>query len=119
MKTSRINIDITEKAKKKIKELSKLQQKTKDDDKINIRIKIEPGGCAGLVYTIDFNPNSKISELKIIKECKEFCLLCDNKSLLYLDECSLDYEFSNHNEKFKLNLPNKTKSCECGQSFKL
>jgi len=117
MKEVKNIINITEKAQREIQNLSNLQQNTKDNDKIRIRIGIKQGGCSGLSYFMDIETEKKLKKSDEIVEYPNFFLICDSKSLLYLYGMSLDYESSLIGGGFKFSNPNAQQTCGCGQSF--
>ena len=105
---------ITDKAKDKIAELIRTEGKAEGS---NIRVSVKGGGCSGLMYDLDFdteiNPADQIFEDKGIK------ILVDKKSLLYLLGTTLDFSDGLNGKGFQFINPNATRTCGCGESFRI
>jgi len=80
-----------------------------------MRIALKGGGCSGFTYIFDFisdvKDNDKIFEFDSIKVCT------DNKSYLFLNGMEIDYEETPFKSGIKLNVPNVTRTCGCGESI--
>lgn len=105
-------IEVTDKAKERIIELRKQEQKTHDH---HIRVAVRGGGCSGLMYDLIFDegvkPEDQIFEDKGIK------ILVDKKSLLYLLGTKLDFSDGLNGKGFQFINPNASRTCGCGESF--
>lgn len=104
-------IYITEKAAKKVKEIS-------DADGLGhyiIRVKVVGGGCAGFSYDMCFD--SQINEMDEVFEMDGVKIITDPLSYQYLEEASIDYIDGMIGAGFKFNNPKAKGSCGCGSSF--
>ena len=104
-------LSITEKAAKKIKQISAKQGKAD----VSLRIQVVGGGCSGLSYQFGFadraDPKDKIFEQFGVK------VAVDPRTLIYVAGSELDYEESLMKSGFKVKNPNAAVSCSCGESF--
>jgi iron-sulfur cluster insertion protein len=104
-------IHLTEKAAKKIKEIS-------DDEGVGhyvLRLKILGSGCAGFSSDIYFD--ELISNADEVYELDGVKLIVDEMSMQYLDESTVDFKDGEFESGFKVINPNTTGSCGCGSSF--
>lgn len=104
-------IHLTEKAAKKVKEIS-------DEDGLGhyiIRAKVIGGGCAGFTNDLEFD--SKINDDDEVTELDGVKLICDPMSFQYLDETVIDYGDGLMNAGFIFKNPNSKGSCGCGSSM--
>ncbi len=105
-------IDVTEPAAARIKDI--LSQ----DGKLGthgLRMKVVGGGCSGLQYQLSFD-----DRVRDIDDEFESCgvkVIIDEKSALYLVGSTLDFVDTLQESGFKIENPNATNSCGCGQSF--
>nr|UNJ16447.1 hypothetical protein [Boldiaceae sp.] len=104
-------INITDSAISQIKNLSSKKNHT------YIRIGIKQGGCSGMSYFMNLIKQEEIESIDQILEYKNFTLICDPKSLLYLYGMSLDYQTALIGGGFQFFNPNAIKVCGCGKSF--
>jgi len=80
-----------------------------------LRVGVKGGGCSGMSYFMDFD--EKIGENDEILELGELKVICDPKSLRFLENTELDFETNLLNHGFRFNNPNAKRSCSCGESF--
>jgi iron-sulfur cluster assembly protein len=81
-----------------------------------IRLGVRGGGCNGFSYVIQFydgEPKEKDLEFTF----GNIRVVVDNKSITYLNDCTLDWERSLMGEGFKFINPNEKSRCGCGKSF--
>ncbi len=104
------SITLTEKAASKIKEM--MEREGKKDSAL--RVYIAGGGCSGFQYGMGFDDQKEGDQVYQQHGLK---ILLDPKSLLYLNGATVDYEESLTGMGFKINNPNATRTCGCGQSF--
>ena len=104
-------IQITEKAVSKVAEI--MSQQTPKPE--GLRISVVGGGCSGFQYSMAFE-NSK---MPLDKEYtfEGVRVFVDQASLLYLDNCRVDYVETMEGAGFKFDNPNVTSTCGCGSSF--
>lgn len=80
-----------------------------------IRIRVLSGGCSGLEYRIEPADTCTPDDLAIPSD--GFSVLIDRRSIIYVAGSVLTYENSLMKSRFKLENPNATSSCACGESF--
>lgn len=80
-----------------------------------LRVGVQGGGCAGLSYTLGFDKN--VTDTDIVMEEHGLKIVCDNKSMLYLNGATLEYVKDLMGGGFKFNNPNARSTCGCGSSF--
>ena len=103
---------VTENAKNKIVELRSTEGKS---DEHNIRVAVQGGGCSGLMYDLEFDP--EVKEKDEVFEDKGIKILVDRKSLLYLLGTTLDFSDGLNGKGFQFINPNASRTCGCGESF--
>jgi len=107
-------ITITEKATNKIK-----QTLAKRGKGLGIRIGVKTTGCSGLAYVLEYvdkyEPEPGITNFAQ----KDFIILVDEKSLVYLNGLNMDYVRNGLNEGFEFTNPNERDRCGCGESFRV
>lgn len=104
-------ITVTDTAVVKIKELLKRQESPSH----GLRMKVVGGGCSGLQYQLDFEKSPGEDDNTI--ESGGIRIFVDMKSALYLTGTELDYDDGLMGAGFKINNPNATNQCGCGESF--
>lgn len=105
-------IKMTNKAYNYLLSLKKLEF-----NQIYLRISVKQGGCSGMSYVMKFEEKIKISDSDQVIDYKEFQIVCDNKSLLYLYGMLLDYTDDLIGGGFQFINPNAVQTCGCGKSF--
>jgi len=104
-------IQLSERAVSKVKELLTTDNKTG----YGLRVAVQGGGCSGFQYGLTFDnqqkPNDNVIEFDGLK------VYVDAMSGMYLDGVRIDYIESLEGSGFKIENPNATGSCGCGQSF--
>ena len=80
-----------------------------------LRIAVKGGGCSGLAYNMEWA--EKPRERDKIFERDGVRVFVDPKSYLYLIGTELVYEEGLMASGFKLQNPNVTAACGCGESF--
>ena len=106
------SIQITEKAKAKVKEL---MQESGYDDNYFLRVSVVGGGCSGLSYKLDFDNQSK--PMDQVFDNKDVKIVTDLKSFLYLVNTTLDFSEGLNGKGFYFSNPNASRTCACGESF--
>lgn len=104
-------ITLTDSAAKKVKQL--LADEGADD--LALRVAVRPGGCSGFSYEMFFDGDiaaddqtATFGEVKVV---------VDQASSQLLVGASLDYQDGLQEAGFKINNPNATRTCGCGNSF--
>jgi iron-sulfur cluster assembly protein len=107
-------ITLTDKAKDKIK-----QNLSRRGKGAGIRIGVKTTGCSGLAYVLEYvdtyTPEPGVTNFAD----KDFVVLVDNKSLVYINGLVMDWVRNGLNEGFEFNNPNERDKCGCGESFRI
>ena len=107
-------ITVTDTASKKIK--LNLERRGKG---AGIRIGVKTTGCSGLAYTVEY-VDEYTAEVGVTNFAqKDFVVLIDSKSLVYLDGLTMDWVRNGLNEGFDFINPNERDRCGCGESFRV
>lgn len=80
-----------------------------------LRLGVQGGGCSGLTYAIQFDagphPQDQVFEFDGAK------VFVDPKSLVYLQDMTLDFKADFMQQGFVFQNPNAKHTCGCGTSF--
>lgn len=95
-------------------EAKRLMEKENLQDYV-LRVGVQGGGCSGLSYTLGFD--KMVNDTDHVIEEHGVKLVCDNKSMLYLNGAVLDYSSDLMGGGFKFENPNAKTTCGCGSSF--
>ena len=106
-------IIITETAAKEIRTI--IEQQELDQEKVRLRLGVKGGGCSGFSYVLDLTENTKDTDE--IFEQHGIKIICDPKSMLYLNGTTVDFRDEIMGRGFVFNNPNATTTCGCGSSF--
>jgi iron-sulfur cluster assembly protein len=104
---------LSERAAQEIKTI--IQQQELDGDKVRLRVGVKGGGCSGFSYVLDLTESFK--ETDELFEQHGVKIVCDPKSLLYLNGTTVDFKDEIMQRGFVFNNPNATTTCGCGSSF--
>ena len=104
---------LTETAAREIKTI--IEQQELDADKIKLRLGVKGGGCSGFSYLLDLTETTKDTDE--VFEQHGVSIICDPKSLLYLNGTTVDFKDEVMGRGFVFNNPNATSTCGCGSSF--
>ena len=105
-------ITLTEKAYNKVK--SQLQKRGKG---VGIRLGVRTTGCSGLAYTMEYVDKYDAEVGVINYSQKDFVVLVDFKSNVYIKGLTIDWVRNGLNEGFDFKNPNEKYRCGCGSSF--
>ena len=105
-------VNVTEAAAQQIKRLLDSEGKLETHA---LRMKVVGGGCSGLQYQLMFDENERDDDTDV--ESEGVRVRVDEKSALYLVGTTLDYIDSLMESGFKIENPNASNTCGCGQSF--
>jgi len=105
---------LTERAASEIKTIIKGQGLPQEQTRL--RVGVKGGGCSGFSYMLDLTEEPKGDSDEEI-DCFGIKILCDMKSLLYLDGTEIDFKDEVMGRGFVFKNPNATSSCGCGHSF--
>ncbi|MFQ5461773.1 MAG: HesB/IscA family protein [Phycisphaerae bacterium] len=111
-----MSIVLTETAAKEVKGLIEQQLKSSDEPKsYYLRVGVKGGGCSGFGYSLDLTESKTEDDESWDQHGVN--VICDPKSLLYLDGTTVDFKDELMGRGFVFNNPNATSSCGCGSSF--
>ncbi|MFQ5514149.1 MAG: iron-sulfur cluster insertion protein ErpA [Myxococcota bacterium] len=105
-------ITLTDTAAKKVREL---MERDGRDPSFGLRLKVVGGGCSGLQYQLMFD--NQCGELDQEALEKGVRILVDPKSAVYLAGTTIDFVDDLNGAGFKIDNPNASTTCGCGQSF--
>ncbi|MYC68982.1 MAG: iron-sulfur cluster assembly accessory protein [Acidobacteriia bacterium] len=104
-------IQMTETAISKVNEILGQQEPQPK----GLRLSVVGGGCSGFQYSMAFENNQL--PLDKVFNYDGLQVYVDQASLLYLDNCKVDYVETMEGAGFKFDNPNVTSTCGCGSSF--
>jgi iron-sulfur cluster assembly protein len=80
-----------------------------------LRMKVIGGGCSGLRYELAFD--DRVTDADTEVDASGVRVIVDDKSALYLVGTTLDFVDTLQETGFKMDNPNATATCGCGESF--
>ena len=80
-----------------------------------LRLKVDGGGCSGLQYQLMFD--NEVLDLDQEAEFEGLKVVVDPKSAVYVVGTTIDYVDDLNQSGFKIENPNATNTCGCGESF--
>ena len=104
-------VELTDAAAAKAKAL--LDQEGRTD--MQLRIAVQPGGCAGLRYQLFFDDRALDGDAK--RDFKGLGVVVDRMSVPYLQGAVIDFVDTIEKQGFTIDNPNAGGSCACGDSF--
>ena len=104
-------VNLTEVAAEKVRQL--LERDGREG--YGLRIKVVGGGCSGLQYQLMFD--NAAGEMDQASEQFGVPVFVDSKSAVYLAGSSVDFVDDLNGSGFKVENPNATSTCGCGESF--
>jgi iron-sulfur cluster assembly protein len=105
-------IEVTDNAADRIRDLLDKEGKTETH---GLRLRVVGGGCSGLRYELAFD--DAIGDADTQVEISGVKVIVDEKSALYLSGTTLDFVDTLQETGFKMNNPNASTTCGCGESF--
>ncbi len=113
-------VTLTERAAKEIGAIGAEQAESaakegKEAPKLYLRVGVKGGGCSGFNYSLDLTES--VGENDERWEHHGVEVVCDSKSMLYLDGTTIDFKDEVMGRGFVFTNPNATSSCGCGSSF--
>ena len=105
-------IEVTDSAATRIRDLLDREGKL---DSHALRLKVVGGGCSGLRYELTFDDSFTDADTEI--EAGPVRVVVDEKSALYLVGTTLDFVDTLQESGFKMQNPNASSTCGCGESF--
>ena len=104
-----MNIEISSKAHQELLTLMK-------EPEAFLRVKVIPGGCAGLTYQPGIDTEMSEDDIVIYND-NGLKVVADLKSALFVQGLQIDYSDDLINAGFRFSNSRAAKSCGCGQSF--
>ena len=83
----------------------------------HLRLQVAGGGCSGMSYELFSEEPEKLQDIDTLIDYKDFKVVIDQKSILYLKGMELDFDGSMQGKGFVFRNPNATSTCGCGESF--
>ena len=97
-------------------EIRRLQFKRQNPE-AQLRLGVQPGGCAELYYTIDFDKGGNPGDR--VYNCDGISIVIGEESFNYISELTLDYSEDLMGGGFRFHNPRAVESCGCGNSFRV
>ena len=116
-----MSLIVTKLAAKEINSI--MSQQSLDPASAHLRVGVKGGGCSGFSYILDLTETKKEGDeqwnFEYELEGDPFTLqvICDPKSLIYLNGTSIDFRDEIMGRGFVFENPNASSSCGCGSSF--
>ena len=107
-------ISLSETAYEKVKH--QLQERGKG---VGIKLGVKTTGCSGLAYTLEYVDEYIDDKSTINYAQKDFFVIVDKKSDVYLNGLTMDWVRNGLNEGFDFKNPNERDRCGCGESFRI
>ncbi len=113
-------ITLTEMAAKEISGIMQQQTETaknggEEPTQLFLRVGVKGGGCSGFSYSLDLTDDKRDDDEAW--EQNGVTMICDSRSLIYLEGTTVDFKDGLMGRGFVFNNPNATSSCGCGSSF--
>ena len=105
-------VEVTDAARDRIRDLLEKDGKLATH---GLRLKVVGGGCSGLRYELAFD--DRVSDNDSELEIGGIRVIVDEKSALYLVGTTLDFVDTLQESGFKMQNPNASTTCGCGESF--
>lgn len=102
------DITLTKNAAKKIIEIAKQEKK----EGYALKILVSSGGCSGFQYGMDFVKEINKDDLKYEENGVKICI--EKSSLEILKGINIDYIETEQESGFKIDNPNVSSGCSCG-----
>ncbi|MDP5110384.1 MAG: iron-sulfur cluster insertion protein ErpA [Rickettsiaceae bacterium] len=106
-----MNIEITEAAAKRVKELI-IKNKKK---MVAFRVSVDGGGCSGFMY--QYALIEKIKSDDYVLESFDVKVAIDPLSQQFLEGCKIEFIQELGSNFFQITNPNASAKCGCGNSF--
>ena len=84
---------------------------------LGLRIGVRNVGCSGLAYTYEIA--DEVREGEHVFEAHGASLVVDAKTLTLIDGARLDHVAEGLKQAFRIDNPNASSTCGCGESFNL
>lgn len=104
---------LTPEAANRVREIIKEQEL--NPDTVCLRVGVKGGGCSGFSYVLDLTESQKDTDEVFVRHGVK--VICDPKSLLYLNGTSVHFKDEVMQSGFVFENPNSNGTCGCGSSF--
>ncbi|MHB8632363.1 MAG: HesB/IscA family protein [Thermoplasmatota archaeon] len=84
-------------------------------DQVGVRIGVQPGGCSGASYGMEFAESKEPGELTLMANGVKLYIAPEHAALL--NGVQIDFVDELMGGGFKIHNPNAKSSCGCGKSF--
>jgi iron-sulfur cluster assembly protein len=113
-----MSITLTEKAAGEVRRIISEQQGSGAPEKLYLRMRVVGGGCSGFQNKLDLDPvvNEKLDETFNLNGVD---VVVDKRSLMYLNEVTVDFHDDLNRRGFSINNPSAKSTCGCGSSFSM
>ncbi len=113
-------LTLTETAAREVKTIIAQQEEQAkangDEPKpLYLRVGVKGGGCSGFTYTLDLTETR--AEEDELWDHHGIEVLCDPRSMLYLNGTTVDFKDELMGRGFVFDNPNASSKCGCGSSF--
>jgi iron-sulfur cluster assembly accessory protein len=108
---SATSVQLTDTAVEKVRVL--LEQEGRDD--LKLRLAVQPGGCSGLRYQLQFDERSLDGD--VVTDYNGVAVVVDRMSVPYQTGATIDFVDKIDQQGFTIDNPNAGGSCACGDSF--
>lgn len=108
---TRLTMSVTDLAKEKLIDFLG----DKPIDQVGVRISVQPGGCSGAQYGMEFAEQPEEGEM--VLEANGVRLFVDPNHAPMLNGIQVDFLDEMMGGGFKIHNPNATDTCGCGKSF--
>lgn len=108
---NKLTMSVTDLAKQKLQEFLKERPITD----VGVRISVQPGGCSGATYGMEFADSPEAGELEL--PANGVRLFVQPTHAPMLNGIVVDYVDEMMGGGFKIHNPNATSTCGCGKSF--
>ena len=102
---------VTERAARRISEILADEPRPA----LKLRITVNGGGCSGFQYGFALDDRDEDGDIAVEREGAR--VVIDGMSLVYLMGCEVDFVEDLTGSYFRVNNPNASASCGCGNSF--
>jgi len=106
-------VDVTDRAREEIQAIFASEA---PGDGAGLRIGVIKGGCSGLSYDLAF---SERRDSDVVVPCGDVSVLVDEHVVSQLAGITLDYEGGLKGKGFVFRNPNASRTCACGDSFRV
>ncbi len=108
-----MSVVLTETAAREIRSIC--DQQSLDLGNVFLKVGVKGGGCSGFTYVLDLTENRHDNDEEFDQHGVK--IICDPKSLLYLEGVEIDFKDEIMGRGFVFKNPNATSTCGCGSSF--